>query len=142
MMKKFFFSVMLVVFCYAAMAVDFKLSWCSSSDASVIGYRVYYTLTNKISNWTPTVYANGTNCPGGAIVSVGSNWLRNYTITNDVGNVTSYTLNNVVVGKTYYITVAAYDTNGIVSVYSNEMERSATNFPPSAPTNLQIIDIK
>lgn len=46
----------------------------------------------------------------------------NYTKSIDVGNITSYTLNNLSTG-TYYIAVTAYDTAGIESGYSNEVNK-------------------
>jgi hypothetical protein len=42
-----------------------------------------------------------------------------YTKTIDVGNVTTYTVNNLTSG-TYYFAVTAYDTSGNESSYSNE----------------------
>lgn len=46
----------------------------------------------------------------------------NYANSVNVGNVTSYTLNNLAPG-TYYISVTAYDAAGIESGYSNEVSK-------------------
>ncbi len=46
----------------------------------------------------------------------------NYTKSVDVGNITSYTLNNLSTG-TYYIAVTAYDAAGTESGYSNEVSK-------------------
>ena len=43
-----------------------------------------------------------------------------YTQSIDVGNVTSYTVNNLTANVTYYIAVTAYDTSGNEGDYSNE----------------------
>ncbi len=39
----------------------------------------------------------------------------------DVGNTTSYTVSNLIDGKTYYFAVTAYNAVGYESVYSNEV---------------------
>ena len=48
----------------------------------------------------------------------------NYTWSINAGNVASYTLNNLQVGKTFYFVVSAYDTDGNVSEYSGEVFKS------------------
>jgi hypothetical protein len=50
----------------------------------------------------------------------------NYTQNTDAGNVTSYTVNNLSVGSTYYFAVTAYDTSGNQSSFSNEISRTIT----------------
>lgn len=47
----------------------------------------------------------------------------NYTKIIDVGNVTTYVINNLAPG-TYYFTTSAYDTSGIESGYSNEVSKT------------------
>jgi hypothetical protein len=42
----------------------------------------------------------------------------------DVGNVTSYVVNNLTVGATYYFTVTSYTTSGVESAFSNEVSKS------------------
>jgi hypothetical protein len=142
MIKKLVASLMLALSCYIAAAVSLTVTFCPSTDSSVTGYRLYYSVTNKITGWTPTVYANGTNCPSGNVLTNGTNWLRSYQTNVNIGRTNYFTISNAVVGKTYYMAVVAYDTNGIQSLLSNEAEKTVTNFPPSAPVNLQIIDIK
>jgi hypothetical protein len=48
----------------------------------------------------------------------------------DVGNTTSYNINNLVDGLTYYFAVTAYNAGGSQSVYSNEVSKmtSATQY--------------
>lgn len=136
-MKKIFAVFILSLTCLFAQAVQLKLNWCPVTDPGVAGYRLSYSATNKISGWTPSTY-NSTNCPV-VLLTTGTNWNRAYSTNFNVGLVTSYTLSNAVVGKTYYIAVTAYDTNGIASPFSNEAEITVTNFPPSSPQNLQVI---
>jgi hypothetical protein len=45
---------------------------------------------------------------------------RNYSQNIDVGNVTTYTVDNLTEGLTYYFAVTAYDTGGNESGFSNE----------------------
>jgi len=47
----------------------------------------------------------------------------NYSTNIDVGNVTSYTVDNLTAG-TYYIAITAYNTAGIESTFSNEVSKS------------------
>ena len=49
---------------------------------------------------------------------------RSYNQTIDVGNVTSYTLNTLSDGSTYYFTVADHDGSGNASGYSNEVSKT------------------
>ena len=141
-MKKTFIAIILAISCCIATAVTLNLQWCPSTDASVTGYRIYYSVTNKIVGWTPTVYSNGTNCPSGTVISQGTNWLRSYQTNVTLGLTNKYSISNAIVGKTYYVSVKALNAAGLESDWANEAEKTVTNFPPSAPTNLQIIDVK
>ena len=67
------------------------LAWSPSTDASVVGYNVYFggvseTYTNEIS----------------------------------AGNATSAVVSNLVPGATYYFAATAYDSTGLESPFSNE----------------------
>ncbi len=42
----------------------------------------------------------------------------------NVGNVTSYVMNNLVMGNTYYFVVKDYNTSGVESAPSNEVSKS------------------
>lgn len=147
-MKKIFITILLAISCYIATAVTLNLQWCPSTDATVTGYRVYYSATNKIPGWSPMVYTNGNNCPPGAVVSAGTNWLRSYQTNITIGRTNFYAISNAVVGKTYYITITALNSSILEgegeSDWSNEAEQTVTNInsPPSTPTNLRIIDVK
>jgi len=69
------------------------LTWDKSPDRSVKGYRLHCGLTSG----------------------------RNYSRFVDVGNVTTYTLSNLIPGKTYYCVVTAYNASGKESGPSNEI---------------------
>jgi hypothetical protein len=45
---------------------------------------------------------------------------KRYSETIDVGNVTTYTISNLIPRKRYYFVVTAYDATGSESVPSNE----------------------
>jgi Fibronectin type III domain len=67
------------------------LSWDKSPGRAVKGYRLYYGTTS-----------------------------RRYSETIDVGNVTTYTISNLIGGKRYYFVVKAYNAAGKESPPSNE----------------------
>lgn len=48
---------------------------------------------------------------------------RNYSFYINVGNVNSYTVNNLTEGATYYFAVTAYDNSGNESKFSNEVSK-------------------
>jgi len=72
-----------------------NLSWDPSLSTDVVGYNLYIGT------------ASGS-----------------YSFTIDVGLVTSYTLNNLEVGNTYYFAVTAYDSSRLESGFSNELSKS------------------
>lgn len=71
-----------------------SLSWNPAATSGLVGYNVYV-------GTTPGVYGSSTN----------------------VGNVTSYVINNLPVGYTYYFVVTDYDSNGAESAPSNEVSK-------------------
>lgn len=85
------------------MAGDATLSWNASAETNIAGYRIYYG-TQKRSK----------DCP-----SAGE-----YAKKVDIGNRTSYKLNNLQDGTTYYFSVTSYDTNGKESCFSEEMKKT------------------
>ncbi len=68
------------------------LGFGTSPDDDVAGYRLYYGTASQI-----------------------------YTVTNDVGNVTTNTVSGLVGGVTYFFAVRAYNTIGLESDFSNEV---------------------
>ena len=59
---------------------------------------------------------------------------RSYAQNVSVGNVTSYTLNNLTDGVTYYFAVTAYDTANNESSYSNEVSKAMAPVTPTQYT--------
>ena len=58
----------------------------------------------------------------------------NYTNTLDVGNVTTSVVNNLTDGSTYYFAVTAYNSAGVESGFSNEVNAT----PPPPPPQLTV----
>jgi hypothetical protein len=82
-------------------AADLTLAWDAPSDGFATGYIIFYGTAS-----------------------------HSYSRQVDVGNTTSYTLNGLWSGTTYYFAVHAYDATGVASEASNEI--SAT-IAPSVP---------
>ena len=61
---------------------------------------------------------------------------RSYTTTNDVGNVTQFSISNLVVGTTYFFALSAYDTYGIESDLSAELAYTVTTSTSTPPVVL------
>ena len=76
-------------------------------------------------SWTaPTTYTDGsplTDLAGYKIYYGPSS--GNYIASLDIGNSTSYTINNLSTG-TYYFAVTAYDASGYESTFSNEVSKT------------------
>lgn len=89
-----------------ANAAQATLSWVANTDPAVVGYKLYYSNESGI-----------------------------YSQSVDVGNATSYTVNNLSDGKTYFFSAVAYDAWGHQSDYSNEVSKS---IPASAPVEYTI----
>lgn len=103
-MKKLI-SLLLCLFCVDALAYSVSLVWDANSEPDLAGYRLYY----------------GTSS-------------RSYNITNDVRNVTTTTVSNLVAGVTYYFAVTAYNTSDMESDYSNEVSYQVPL--PTAPVGV------
>ena len=88
----------------AADAATITLAWDPNPEPDIAGYRLSF----------------GTNS-------------GQYTTTIDVGNITTYTLTNLLAGSTYYFALQAYNAAG-TSPYSNEV--SITLPSPLTVTNL------
>ena len=74
------------------------LSWIAPPDPDVAGFRVYYGASS-----------------GNYVQAVGSGV--------DIGQVTTYTVNGLVSGKSYYFAVSAYDVAGNESPLSGEASK-------------------
>ncbi len=68
------------------------LTWDPNTETDLAGYDIYYGTSSG-----------------------------NYQSKTDVGNVTTYTVNGLTVGVTYYLAATAYNTQGLESGFSNEV---------------------
>jgi len=59
--------------------------------------------------------------------------LFQYESVIDVGNVTEYTIKDLIPGKTYYLAATAYDENDNESAYSIELTHTVSFVTPAAP---------
>ncbi len=86
-------SLMLLFPATSVFARQVTLAWNANPEPILGGYRLYYGQTS-----------------------------RNYTVVEDVGNQTTYTLFGLADDRPYYFAVTAYDsTNRIESAFSNEV---------------------
>lgn len=85
----------------AALAGSATLTWNANTEPDLAGYKVYYGTSARTDS-----------CPQGG-----------YQTTLNVGNVTTYTLNNLTDGQTYYFSVTAFDTSNNESCFSNEVSK-------------------
>lgn len=96
--------ITILIFPLSASADALLVSWEANAEPDLAGYKVYYGLES-----------------------------RNYETYIDVGNVTSYLLDGLDYGHTYYVAVTAYDTLGNDSGYSEEVWATIP-VPDTAPT--------
>jgi VCBS repeat-containing protein len=89
----------------AAYGRDVTLAWSPNSEPDLAGYKLYYGTESGI-----------------------------YSQTNDVGNVTEYTVTGLDAGRSYFFALSAYDTEGLESVPSSEVVLDVT--APTVPTDL------
>ncbi|WP_136513127.1 fibronectin type III domain-containing protein [Geomonas edaphica] len=76
-------------------------------------------------SWSaPATYSDGTSMAVSGYKVYQGTAKGAYTDSVDVGNLTSYTLSNLVNGSTYYFAITAYDGAKTESAYSNEMSKS------------------
>lgn len=75
------------------------LTWSAPGDANVVGYRVYYGTGSRDYRQAKGAGINAGNC-------------------------TSYVVNSLDLGRTYYFAVTAYDASGNESDFSNEASKS------------------
>jgi len=74
------------------------LSWNANTETNLAGYKIYYGTTPR-----------NDKCPPGG-----------YPEKIDVGNVTSYVLNGLASGQTYYFSITSYNTADKESCFSEE----------------------
>lgn len=80
-----------------------NLSWNANTETDLAGYKIYYGTSPR----------TGTCPPGG------------YPTANTINasNVTTYAINNLTDGQTYYFSITAYDTSGNESCFSSEVSK-------------------
>ena len=76
----------------ALQAASVALTWNPSIDPAVVGYNIHYGVVSGV-----------------------------YTGSNNVGNVTNFTITGLAGGTTYYFVATSYDSNGIESDFSNQI---------------------
>ena len=92
-------GILFLCFHASSYAADLTLRWNANTEPDLAGYNVYY---KRGSSGEP------------------------YDATINVGNVTTYSLHDLIEGATYFFVVSAYDTEGLESDYSNEISADAT----------------
>ena len=97
--------------CYAA---DVTVQWDANAEPDLSGYKVYYKTGSSGEPY------NGIGATEGASPV-------------DVGNVTEFTLHGLTDGITYFFAITAYDTEGLISDYSNVV--STDDFSPTISTS-------
>ena len=95
-------ALLLIVFPTVANAASVTLSWQANQEPDISSYNVYY----------------GTQT-------------RNYGLPIPAGSGTSYTVDNLTEGTTYYFALTAVDTSGNESGYSIERSADATSSEPA-----------
>ena len=108
--------ILLLYLTSLASAGQITLAWDPNIEADLGGYKIYY-------GTSPRTGADPKSCG-----------LCGYASVVPVGNVTTYTLNNLVSGQTYYFSVTASDTSQNESGFSNQVSGAATYAPPSQYT--------
>lgn len=111
-----FLSVLLAT---SAMASTVVLTWDANTDATLAGYKVYYSLVNT----QPFAGTGATQGAAPVMIAKGT---------------TTATLSGLDSTKAYFFAVTAYNTQGMESVYSNIVSVPAF---PVAPANVRFIAI-
>lgn len=122
---KYIASLLLVLFfSTVAWAGSVILEWDPNTEPDLAGYKIYYKIGSSGEPYNGTGAAEGDS-------------------PIDVGNVTEFILSGLTEGLTYYFVATAYDTEGLESDYSNEVNAQIGSgidlFPPivtgTTPTN-------
>jgi hypothetical protein len=116
-MKKLLFGLLVVLFFSPLVwAEPVTLEWDANIESDLAGYKIYYKTGSSGEPYDGTGAIEG-NSPV------------------DVGNVTTFTLNGLTEGDTYYFVATAYNTGALESDYSNEVTKQIDDvIPPGAPT--------
>ena len=111
MIRSLLFSgLLLTLVCPSfALAAQVELAWDPDPATGLTGYKIYYGVSSR----------TGTDPK--------SCGLCGYSTVVSIGNVTTYTVNNLTDGQTYYVSVTAYDSSNNESSFSNEVSGAATS---------------
>ena len=90
------------------------LTWDANTEPDLASYKVYYDTTSRT----------------GTLPCANAGYLSNI----NVGNVTTYTFNNLTDGATYYFAVSAYDTTGNESTCSTQQSKVIPAVDSTPPT--------
>ena len=105
-------SAVIFFFCIASgYAMDITLQWDTNTEPDLAGYEVYYKTNSSGEPYDGTGATEGDS-------------------PIDVGDITTFTLHSLADGVTYFFVVTAYDSEGLESDYSNEVD---TRTEPTAP---------
>ncbi|RPJ12063.1 MAG: hypothetical protein EHM36_00175 [Deltaproteobacteria bacterium] len=99
----------LILLSVVAQAAEVRLAWDPNSEPDLAGYKVYV---------------------GDAS--------RAYTRTDNVGNVTMYTVVGLAHGKNYFFAATAYDTSSNESGFSNEVSGAAWHVTPERVAEMEL----
>ena len=102
---KYVLALLLIFLPTTALAASVTLRWQANQEPDISSYNVYY----------------GTES-------------RSYGLPIPAGNVTSYTVENLREGSTYFFSITAVDTSGNESGYSEELGEVVANATSSEPT--------
>lgn len=107
MKHKSLILILIVVFCltlslnYVWAAGSATLSWIEGREPDLAGYKIYYGTLPRTGNCPPGGYSKSVN----------------------VGNVMTYTFNDLSDGQTYYFSLTAYDIYDNESCFSKEISK-------------------
>ena len=90
-------------------SAEVRLAWDPDPAIGLTGYKIYCGVSSR----------TGTDPK--------SCGLCGYSTVVSIGNVTTYTVNNLTDGQTYYVSVTAYDSSNNESSFSNEVSGVATS---------------
>ncbi len=122
MKKKTLFAIAIITFIsslfilnpHSAFAGTATLTWNANTEADLSGYKIYYGTVSRTGT-TPCANAG-------------------YTSSINVGNVLTYTFNNLTDGVTYYFAVSAYDTSNNESACSIQQSKVIPAVDVTAPS--------
>lgn len=112
MKHKNFMIVFMALFIFAINGVanvvfagSATLSWNANTEPDLAGYKIYYGTAARIGT-DPKIC---TMC--------------GYSTKVEVGKITTYSINNLTNGQTYYFSITAYDTSGNESAFSSQVSK-------------------